>query len=32
VIETLAAHDTPEEVDAEARRAHEFLTGVLAAL
>lgn len=32
VIETLAARDTPEAVDAEARRAHEFLTGVLAAL
>ncbi|HEV7216758.1 MAG TPA: sugar phosphate isomerase/epimerase family protein [Chloroflexota bacterium] len=32
VIETLAARDTPEAVDAEARRAHQFLTGVLAAL
>ena len=32
VIETLAAHDTAEAVDAEARRAHQFLTSVLAAL
>jgi sugar phosphate isomerase/epimerase len=32
IIETLAARDTPEAVDAEARRAHQFLTGVLAAL
>lgn len=32
VVETLAAKDTPEAVDAEAKRAYEFLRGVLAGL